>query len=738
MWGRGVRTVLCVIFLCLPSLVCAQASGQTHRTLPSTSSTISNWQNYLSGELADRHKDGFSSYVVSGGTHATSGTMVSAAFATTAYGSNGNYISQSSAAIDYSAVGCSGTDTGWVVVTESLTDAPSGNFVRVAGTRYLVDCVSSTEPSLPTASAWLMKVTIAGSAITQVDSLQNAHIVPLKTITTVLNLADYGASPSATDNGVLLTRALAALPATGGKILVPHGLYLFTTGVSFKDLRNIVIECVSIAVRAADSQSCTFQYTASSGSLFSLNGAVGVTLRGLGLVYSHGAYADVFVNLAQGTGAQNTSQILMEDCRIGGTSTSSKAATVLIQAAELVYDITIQRCVLLNGAIGIRGSTSTYINANIVTIRQNLFLATFTDAMIRAGGTMWTVEGNTFEPRTGSKGNAFYVEATGVVGLRFTGNWLGDGNDATTAWFQAGAGVITGGVIAGNSFSDINASSKCIDMSGSASPGITIMGNDLHCGIGLYNLTGLVAPTILGNSFSYGSGARIAGGYPSGKRLVQDGIELKLITTDTAQTSPLVSARADGSGSVNGNSVEWGHPNVGGFANVLGYEVNSGKGFVCLSCEQGTNPNTYKTRGKLGVVVQTDLAGRMVLGAVDNSNADNQGLSEHIRMGLGGHLEFNGAGFTPSLSGCGTNPSLVGSDNAGRITVGTGGGIATCTVTFVTAWTQTPACIVQGVGTNQADIMTQSLSTTQFQLVRAGAANIADSTVVAYHCLGRY
>src|SRR5689334_8830775 len=137
-WDRGVRTVLFVIFFLLPSLTFAQ---NTHRTLPSNSSTITDWQNYLKFEMNDRHTDMFSSFVVANCTHGTSGTMVSSAFACTAYGSAGGYISQSAAAIDYSAAGASSSDTCWVVATEATTGSIGGNFTRVSGTHYGVNCV---------------------------------------------------------------------------------------------------------------------------------------------------------------------------------------------------------------------------------------------------------------------------------------------------------------------------------------------------------------------------------------------------------------------------------------------------------------------------------------------------------------------------------------------------------------------------------------------------------------------
>jgi hypothetical protein len=50
----------------------------------------------------------------------------------------------------------------------------------------------------------------------------------------------------------------------------------------------------------------------------------------------------------------------------------------------------------------------------------------------------------------------------------------------------------------------------------------------------------------------------------------------------------------------------------------------------------------------------------------------------------------------PVLSNCGTSPTYVGTDNAGKLT--TGSAATTCTITFGTAYVTAPACIVQENG----------------------------------------
>lgn len=79
----------------------------------------------------------------------------------------------------------------------------------------------------------------------------------------------------------------------------------------------------------------------------------------------------------------------------------------------------------------------------------------------------------------------------------------------------------------------------------------------------------------------------------------------------------------------------------------------------------------------------------------------------------------------PVLSGCGTTPSVVGNDAAGKIT--TGSAATTCTATFALAYAVAPACIVAPQG--NATYPTYTTSTTAIVF----SVDIA-STVYNYVC----
>lgn len=155
---------------------------------------------FLQDEDAARYAEMFGPFVYSGGTHATVASCTSAAFATVAYSSAGQRISQAAAAINYSTPGCNctnpGTDTAWVIASASASNSIN-NFARISGTDYFVDCTSSARPDLPANSAWLMQVGITNGAIVSVTDLR------------VLSI--FGEAPACAYS--TLNAAVAALPA---------------------------------------------------------------------------------------------------------------------------------------------------------------------------------------------------------------------------------------------------------------------------------------------------------------------------------------------------------------------------------------------------------------------------------------------------------------------------------------------------------------------------------------------
>ncbi len=101
-----------------------------------------------------------------------------------------------------------------------------------------------------------------------------------------------------------------------------------------------------------------------------------------------------------------------------------------------------------------------------------------------------------------------------------------------------------------------------------------------------------------------------------------------------------------------------------------------------------------------------------------------------------GHRQYNGttiSGLASGATDCGTSPAVVGNDNVGRITVGSGTNGAKCTFNFITTWTNAPICMVVNE-TSGARTVFPVPSTTQLAITAASTLTAADS--LTYSCQG--
>lgn len=106
-------------------------------------------------------------------------------------------------------------------------------------------------------------------------------------------------------------------------------------------------------------------------------------------------------------------------------------------------------------------------------------------------------------------------------------------------------------------------------------------------------------------------------------------------------------------------------------------------------------------------------------------------ITSSLAFGFSSVLDGIGLGSTtaPALTSCGTTPSIVGTDLAGTVTMGT---TATgCVITFNTAKSAAPHCVVQWIATPLASqsyvTSTTAITTTQTS---------TSSNVLKYICVG--
>lgn len=92
-------------------------------------------------------------------------------------------------------------------------------------------------------------------------------------------------------------------------------------------------------------------------------------------------------------------------------------------------------------------------------------------------------------------------------------------------------------------------------------------------------------------------------------------------------------------------------------------------------------------------------------------------------------------GTAPTLSTCGTSPSIVGNDKVGQFTTGTGTATS-CTITFDGTWsTNAPVCVLTPVGEN-AMAVTMNISAESTSAITVDFSVSCTGCTFNYHCIG--
>jgi hypothetical protein len=165
--------------------------------------------------------------------------------------------------------------------------------------------------------------------------------------------------------------------------------------------------------------------------------------------------------------------------------------------------------------------------------------------------------------------------------------------------------------------------------------------------------------------------------------------------------------------------------NLAGSLNII--RLTSGicnNGIIDFTSDGGLNQITITTFNGASIVnefVGTPAANDFVI-------IQASGTSPKQYTQLPGHPAFTGGGPAPTLSSCGTSPSIIGSDASGII--GTGTGATACTLTFGIAYVNAPFCVVSAQA--KASNLDYSRSTTALTLSAASA-----SAFYHYHCLAQ-
>lgn len=96
-----------------------------------------------------------------------------------------------------------------------------------------------------------------------------------------------------------------------------------------------------------------------------------------------------------------------------------------------------------------------------------------------------------------------------------------------------------------------------------------------------------------------------------------------------------------------GNSFEFGYPDASYGAN-LGATFSSGRPFIAFCAEADPSGDTFRTRGRQGSVILSNLGGAMIFGRITNRDASGQPLTEDARFNEQGQLMLDKRPIIPS------------------------------------------------------------------------------------------
>ncbi len=119
--------------------------------------------------------------------------------------------------------------------------------------------------------------------------------------------------------------------------------------------------------------------------------------------------------------------------------------------------------------------------------------------------------------------------------------------------------------------------------------------------------------------------------------------------TNSGQSSTAISARGTPP-----NALEFGNGDSAGFGSNLGATAASGIPFLAFNAEAEASGNTFRTRGKKGAVIYSDLLGGLLFGRVNNASGSGQSITRVGQFTADGTFGLDGNFVIAGLQTFGT------------------------------------------------------------------------------------
>lgn len=142
---------------------------------------------------------------------------------------------------------------------------------------------------------------------------------------------------------------------------------------------------------------------------------------------------------------------------------------------------------------------------------------------------------------------------------------------------------------------------------------------------------------------------------------------------------------------------------------------------------------TDVSQNVIAAPIDLTVAGGMVTNILGNDNGGVGTSNGAYRYDVDGHLESKGT--AGSYISCGTSPGpFSGNDNDGQVTVGTGGAITVCSITFNVTWGAAPMC----VASSDTQAIGFKIVTTTTTMAMTPPTTITAGSKITYHCSKTY
>jgi hypothetical protein len=252
---------------------------------------------------------------------------------------------------------------------------------------------------------------------------------------------------SGSDIGAQINAAIADLGTGGGIIIVPKGVYTFSTTINLDDKRDITL--MGAGGQTGGAVGATELIYTGTGVIVSAKSSTSLHFDGFQIVWSNASFVGPVMDFGHSGSGFDTVWAQVTNC--GFFKSVAGGIAPLIISFDKVIDSSIRHCTFHNAVTAFRGAVDNTSYCNAVEINHCEFAADITTAAITNITQGGSITNCTFELGTTYK-VLDWTGSTSGAGIFFGGNWTGDSTSAAprTLINWLAYGTMTGNFLGGS------------------------------------------------------------------------------------------------------------------------------------------------------------------------------------------------------------------------------------------------------------------------------------------------